>query len=84
MSKSEHKGVEEARSQLPRLIDNAAAGISTVITKHGRAVAALVPLQSYTLAGSQQSIVPYRGSGKGLWGRNSRQTLSKLRDEWER
>jgi antitoxin (DNA-binding transcriptional repressor) of toxin-antitoxin stability system len=69
---------------LLRLIDDAAAGISTIITKHGRAVAALVPLQSYALSGSQQSIVPYRGSGKGLWGRNSRQTLNKLRDEWDR
>jgi prevent-host-death family protein len=84
VSKSNHKGVEEARSQLPRLIDDAAAGRATVITKHGRAVAALVPLQSYALTGGQQSLVPYRGTGKGLWGRSSKRTLNKLRDEWDR
>ena len=84
MSKSDHKGVEEARSQLPRLIDDAAAGKATIITKHGRAVAALVPLQSYALQGSQQSLLPFLGSGKGLWGRSSKRTIGELREEWER
>lgn len=84
MNKSTYKGVEEARSQLPRLIDDAAAGKATVITKHGRPLAALVPLQSYSAADSQQSLLPYEGSGKGLWGRSSKLSIRVLKDEWQR
>jgi antitoxin (DNA-binding transcriptional repressor) of toxin-antitoxin stability system len=34
------KGAEEARKQLPELLDAAEKGESTVITRHGRPVAA--------------------------------------------
>jgi antitoxin (DNA-binding transcriptional repressor) of toxin-antitoxin stability system len=84
MGQSDRKGVEEARSQLLRLIDAAAAGKATIITKHGRAMAALVPLQSSAPSGSQQSLLPYAGSGKGLWGRSSQQSMRRLRNEWGR
>jgi hypothetical protein len=32
----------------------------------------------------QKSLLALAGSGRGLWGRDSRKTLRKLRDEWDR
>jgi prevent-host-death family protein len=84
MTDIDRKGAEEARSQLPKLIEAAEAGRATVITRRGRAVAALVPLDSYDSARSQQSLLPVEGSGRGLWGRSSTRAIRKLRDEWSR
>lgn len=77
-------GVEEARRQLPHIIEQAAAGTATIITRHGKAVAALVPLDTYGAAGRQRSILPLVGTGRGLWGKTSSATIRKLRDEWSR
>jgi prevent-host-death family protein len=41
------KGAEEARNQLPDLLEAAEKGLSTIITRHGRPVAALVPIEAY-------------------------------------
>ena len=84
ISKVIHKGAEEARNQLPHLLEAAADGQSTVITKHGRPVAALVPIGDYIAAARQEPLTPVAGSGRGLWGRNSARTIRKLRDEWSR
>lgn len=78
------KGSEEARNQLPDLLDAAEQGRATIITRHGRPVAALVPIDTYSAAVRQQSILPLKGSGRGLWGKDSQRTLRRLRDEWER
>jgi len=78
------KGAEEARNQLPDLLDAAEKGRSTIITRHGRPVAALVPIEAYDAAVRQQSLLPLKGSGRGLWGKNSTRTLALLRDEWSR
>lgn len=78
------KGAEEARNQLPDLLDAAERGRSTVITKHGRPVAALVPMEAYDAAARQESLMPVAGSGPGLWGKNSARTVRKLCDEWSR
>jgi prevent-host-death family protein len=78
------KGAEEARNQLPDLLDAAEKGRSTIITRHGRPVAALVPIEAYGAAIRQQSLMPVAGSGRGLWGKNSAGALRKLRDEWTR
>ena len=78
------KGAEEARNQLPALLEAAEKGRSTVITRHGRAVAALVPISAYGATPSQQSLIPAAGTGRGLWGRDSRQTIRRLRGEWRR
>ncbi len=61
-----HKGAEEARNQLPHLLDEAEKGRSTVITKHGRPVAALVPIEAYDAAVRQEPLTPLTGSGRGL------------------
>lgn len=76
------KGVEEARRELPALLEEARKGRSTVITRHGRSIAAIVPVER-ALA-RQKSILGLAGSGKGLWGKDSRRTLRRLRDEWDR
>jgi prevent-host-death family protein len=78
------KGAEEARNELPDLLDAAEKGRSTIITRHGRPVAALVPIDAYSAAVRQPSLLPLRGSGRGLWGKNSTDTIRKWRDEWSR
>jgi prevent-host-death family protein len=78
------KGAEEARNQLPDLLEAAEQGRSTVITRHGRPVAALIPIAAFDAAARQQPLLPVAGSGRGLWGKDSTRTLRKLRDEWSR
>ena len=78
------KGAEAARRQLPALVTAAAEGRVTVITRHGRAIAALVPADSVARANGQSPITSIAGTGKGLWGKNSTRTFSSLRDEWNR
>ncbi len=78
------KGAEEARNQLPELLDAAAKGRSTIITRHGRPVAALVPIEAYGAAVRQQPLMPVEGSGRGLWGKSSAHAIRRLRDEWSR
>lgn len=84
MAKVREKGAEEARSQFSQMLEDAAGGRATVITRRGRQVAALVPLNVYHGSSKQRSLLDLEGSGRGLWGRDSSGTLSKLRDEWSR
>jgi prevent-host-death family protein len=78
------KGAEEARNRLPELLAAAEKGRSTVITRHGRPVAVLAPIAAYPTAEGQQPLIPWQGSGRGLWGKDSARTLRRLRDEWNR
>ena len=78
------KGAEEARNRLPELLDEAEKGRSTVITKHGRPVAALVPITVYDSIARQRPLTPLAGSGRGLWGPDSGRAIAELRDEWSR
>lgn len=84
MAKPVRKGAEEARNQLPDLLAAAEEGRSTIITKHGRPVAAIVPMSDFSAANHQQALLPLKGSGAGLWGEDSARTIRKLRDEWSR
>jgi prevent-host-death family protein len=77
-------GAEEARNQLPELLDAAENGQSTIITRQGRPVAVLGPIKAYGAGVRQQSLLPLAESGRGLWGKNSAHTLRKLREEWDR
>lgn len=76
-------GAEKAREQLPAILDAAAAGRTTVITRRGRAVAAVVPVDQ---ARSRQvaSLQALAGTGRGLWGANTGKALAALREEWNR
>ena len=78
------KGAEEARNQLPELLEAAEHGRSTIITRHGRPVAALVPIEAYGVAVRQQPLVAVEGTGRGLWGKSSVQAVRRLRGEWDR
>lgn len=84
MSAIRRKGAEEARNQLPELLEAAEKGQSTIITRHGRPVAALMPIDAHGAAVPQQPLTPLEGSGHGLWGKDSSRTLRRLRDEWSR
>ena len=77
-------GAEDARKQLPALLNAAIEGRTTIITKHGRAVAAVVPADSIASAKKQTPITIIAGTGKGLWGKDSSKAVAKLRDEWSR
>lgn len=81
MGTTRRRGAEEARSQLPDLLEAAEKGHSTIITRHGRPVAALMPIGAYDAALRQQPLIPLEGTGRGLWGKSSARTLRKLRDE---
>ena len=82
MTRPSRKGVEDARSQLPALLAEAERGRSTIITRHGRSIAAIVPVER--AAGAQKSLLALAGSGKGLWGKSSLRALRRLREEWDR
>lgn len=82
---TQRKGAEEARNQLPDLLNDAERGRSTVITRHGKPVAALVPIKDFKEKPAKPvSILDLEGSGRGLWGKDSTAFIRKLRDEWER
>jgi antitoxin (DNA-binding transcriptional repressor) of toxin-antitoxin stability system len=82
-SKRDTKGVEEARRSLPAILEAAARGKTTIITRHGNAIAAVVPV-SVAKAAAPASLLSLAGSGKGLWGRDSTKDLDRLRGEWSR
>jgi len=77
------KGVEEARRAFPALLDTAAQGGTTIITRRGVAVAAIVPA-SAAIRVRPISLMSLAGSGKGLWGPDSAKTVARMRDEWTR
>ena len=84
MTKPMRKGAEEARSQLPELLTAAQRGRQTIITRHGRPVAILAPISEQPQASPQRSLLPLAGTARGLYGRDSRAALRRLRDEWNR
>jgi prevent-host-death family protein len=82
-SKPVSKGAEEARQQLPAILAAAAAGRSTLITRHGRTIAAVVPAAAVPQR-KPASLLSLAGSGRGLWGEHSNAVIATLRDEWKR
>jgi len=82
VAKKRTYGAEEARAHLPELLERAHRGDVTVITKHGRPFAKVVPVDERQGEKAKLPLLSLAGSGRGLWGRNSRRTLKRLRDEW--
>ena len=78
--KFDTRGVEEARNTLPAILDAAAQGRVTIITRRGSAVAAVVPANA---AAKPASLLTVAGTGKGLWGRSTTAAIARLRDEWK-
>jgi antitoxin (DNA-binding transcriptional repressor) of toxin-antitoxin stability system len=54
-----------------------------MITRHGREVAAVVPAAAARTA-KPASLLALAGSGRDLWGADSRKAVARLRDEWKR
>lgn len=77
------RGAEEARQQLPAILDAAAAGRTTLITRRGREIAAVVPAAAVKSL-KPASLLALAGSGAGLWGKDSSKAIADLRDEWKR
>ena len=84
MPPSRRRGVEAARIELPALLAQAERGQTTIITRHGRSIAAITPVARAVIGGAQKSLLGLAGSGRGLWGKDSVRTLRRLRDEWSR
>ncbi len=80
-------GLEQARTQLPHIVSEAHAGEYSVITKHGKPYAAVVPVQDLEKLRAarkpQRGLLALRGTGKGLWGGNVSKSMADLRDEWD-
>lgn len=79
-------GLEQARAQLPRIASEAQAGYTSVITRHGKAVAVVVPVAQWqadqALKARASGILALRGTGRGLWPQGAGQAVAELRGEW--
>ncbi len=83
MSSIKSLGLEQARMNLPRVVAQAHDGEMSLITRHGKPYAAVVPV-SVAMAGRGRSkLLDLRGSGKGLWGKPVPLAVRALRDEWD-
>lgn len=86
MSDTPQYGLEQARAQLPFIASEAVAGTSTVITRHGKPVAVVVPVEQWrdqqARSLRQGSVLALRGSGRGLWPEGAAPAVAQLRDEW--
>lgn len=74
-------GVEKAREQLPELLNRAARGDTTIITKHGKPYAALGPVPQQRTR--RHSFMALAGTGVSLYGDSAAAFVSKERDAWE-
>jgi prevent-host-death family protein len=79
-------GLEQARAQLPHIASEAVAGYTSVITRHGKPVAVVLPVATWE-AQQQASRPPVRvlglrGTGRGLWPHGGAKEVAQLRDEW--
>ncbi len=83
MSKIHKEGSEEARRNLPALLERAHRGKPTVITKRGAPYAVLMPVAALAQHHAGIHIQQLRGTGKGYWGKNAAQWIDRIRDEWE-
>ena len=59
-------GAYEAKTNLPRLLEEAAAGLTITITKHGHPVARLVPPVTSERAEPEQVITALRQARHGI------------------
>lgn len=83
MASKRTRGVQEARQELPALVEAAHQGSGTIITKHGKPYAAIVPLNQATDKNRGVTAVQLRGTGKKIWKRDAAAEVSRLRDEWQ-
>ncbi|MEK7878123.1 MAG: type II toxin-antitoxin system Phd/YefM family antitoxin [Pseudomonadota bacterium] len=83
MSQSRMMGAEEARKLFPSLVESASRGQTTIITKHGKPFAAVVPVsEARARQRAGANFLSLRGTGKGLYGNVARH-IDALRREWD-
>jgi prevent-host-death family protein len=75
-------GIEQARAQLPAIAAKAHGGVTSIITKHGKPYAAVVPVADVRKAKQHTGLLALRGTGRGLWGESPSAAIAALRDEW--
>ena len=87
MSDKKTYGLEQARAQLPLIAAEAQAGYSSELTRHGKPVAMVVPVQDWQAEQGKQlalgGILVLRGTGAGLWPRGAASAVAQLRNEWQ-
>jgi antitoxin (DNA-binding transcriptional repressor) of toxin-antitoxin stability system len=81
-------GLEQARAKLPNIAADAHAGHTSLITRHGVPIAAVVPLSTVQrdLEARQargSGVLALRGTGRQLWPAGAGHTVANLRDEWQ-
>ncbi len=76
-------GLEKARANLSALAEQAHAGKTSVITRHGKPYAAIVPLSVAQARHGGASLLDLRGSGKHLWKNSAAKIVGRLRREWD-
>lgn len=82
MTNPRKQGVEDARKNLPVLLERANRGQTVIITKRGKPFAAIVPVEQVKKKDNGLSLSTLRGSGKGLWGKDAAAWVKHLRKEW--
>ena len=75
-------GAEQARQQLPKLLDDARRGETTIVTKWGKPYAAIVPLDALPRPREVRSIAALAGSAAGIYPDAADHVRSE-RDSWE-
>jgi prevent-host-death family protein len=86
MSDASQYGLEQARAQLPLIASEAVAGYTSVITRHGKPVAVVIPVDQWrdqqARSLRQSGVLALRGTGRGLWPDGAAASVAQLRDEW--
>jgi prevent-host-death family protein len=76
-------GVEEARKLLSSVLRSASRGKTTIITKHGKPYAAVVPVSAALVRKRVgENFLSLRGTGQGLYA-NVACHVAELRREWD-
>ena len=84
MTKTATMGAEEARKMFPSLVESASRGKTTIITKHGKPFAAVVPVAQVRKAKRPgENFLSLRGTGKGMYGDDVARYIDELRNEWD-
>jgi prevent-host-death family protein len=86
MSDASQYGLEQARAQLPLIASEAVAGYTSVITRHGKPVAVVIPVDQWrdqqARSLRQSGVLALRGTGRGLWPDGAAASVAQLRDVW--
>ncbi len=76
-------GLQQGRNTLPELASRAHAGEASLLTRHGKPYAAIVPPDMVAKLRPRSRFLALRGSGKGLWGKDPAATVAAMRGEWD-